>query len=359
MPTKIATYGILLAIFASFIPVSSSLAESKAPPTAALIGGTYVDAHPLPIAIVAGLKSYCSGLLVGPRVVLTAAHCLDDDTPAEQYQVAVGGSLHAVSAVQMHPSYEPNSPVSLSKSRFDIGLVTLGSAVLTVKPTPILLNHPLKLNDVISVQAFGSNEKPDSAFKTIYEEAKSADLKVEELYDGLIATSFSGSNAAMCSGDSGGPVTMKIGNVTVSVGTVSLGSTQLLDDGTCINANDGISAYVDLQSSYVQNFLEGNSGILFAPQKLITFSNEAEKITTEIKKVLSSKTKRDLVVSISRVRTEIRNLNKLADAKRLAKTKSALSLAVSIPKQKTLKAGIAQVKKLNGIIKALAALGAV
>src|SRR6185312_7004237 len=59
--------------------------------------------------------AFCSGVLVAPRVVITAAHCLDQAAPRGDLEVAFGASADGATAViavadaQMYSGYDPST----------------------------------------------------------------------------------------------------------------------------------------------------------------------------------------------------------------------------------------------------------
>lgn len=86
---------------------------------APIIGGVPDTAHPAVVAIVerratcaSGENLQCTGTLVGPRAVLTAAHCLEDLQP-DELEVITGASIDAPGEILavweafVHPQYQP------------------------------------------------------------------------------------------------------------------------------------------------------------------------------------------------------------------------------------------------------------
>ncbi|MBI5547224.1 MAG: serine protease [Deltaproteobacteria bacterium] len=202
-------------------------------------------------------RSLCSGTLITERVVLTAAHCLNEVPDPAAYRVGFGDDLRVdaamtwrdVEAVRFHPGYNSQDKVN------DIGLLRMAEAAPAgVSPISYLPRSlaivPADVGASADVVGFGEDEQQAPGVKRHLTRPIASVCEGSACLAGggqcpANSIGFTQENGGACSGDSGGPALVLRSGTEYVAGVTSFGDLACLDFG-CSTKVDAFQDFIEV-----------------------------------------------------------------------------------------------------------------
>lgn len=215
--------------------------------SAPLRGGTPDDGHPAVVAIVERRPQCsspedlaCSGTLIGPRAVLTAAHCLTGREP-DELEVISGASIDggdrqviAVWGAAVHPQYDPQAPPAGQR---DLAVLFLAEAPPTA-PAAWADAEPAELfpGAALTAVAYGAVAAEPNA-------AAGARLTATATVSTVNPFGMHTTGGTPCGGDSGGALFLATAGGERLIGVIK-GSQAGCDDPAVATRTDTDAAFI-------------------------------------------------------------------------------------------------------------------
>ncbi|MBZ4420533.1 trypsin-like serine protease [Myxococcus sp. RHSTA-1-4] len=187
----------------------------------------------------------CSGALIAPDVVLTAAHCLAIFGPRGPHEVYLGqvllpqpepaprGRFARVARAVIHPDYDSRTHA------YDAALLRLAAPVdVTPFPLPDSTSAPLVAGTGVRVLGYGDTKDAEAPAGR----RRQGTLTVTRVESAAFHASPSPSMS--CAGDSGGPVLLRDGGREVLVGLTASGDVACRDEAINVRVDALLDGFI-------------------------------------------------------------------------------------------------------------------
>jgi V8-like Glu-specific endopeptidase len=240
----------------SAIGTSDGAGDADTAHTDPIIGGTVDKGDPSVVLMKAesgNMGWWCTGTVIAKRLVLTAAHCVEDATSGTKmrvmfgYDQSQGKAADYVQVKEWHHDPQYMATNNIAAGHDAAVLILASDALAPVQPINHQALSKAMVGSPVHVVGFGNDNGQAGTGSGLKREIHTTLTSLEQ---GVMNVGHGGQTT--CQGDSGGPSFMKIGGVDTVVGITSYG------EQGCVSY--GSSTRVDLSAAWIDPFIAANGG---------------------------------------------------------------------------------------------------
>lgn len=205
-----------------------------------LIGGSEVDKNSYPEIVRISIgNSRCSAVIVAPRVVMTAAHCIEDSNEITQIDLLVQRTAFHAKCLQSPEWKDPSVYHDLALCITDKEINDIQYASVT--------NKALELNDSVELTGYGCTSSDGSGGND--GSLRIGTARVTRLPEPRIPWFQTTDQTVICHGDSGGPALFKSDSskTRTVVGINSMGDASTISFMTALWIDKSIAFMKDFE----------------------------------------------------------------------------------------------------------------